>query len=47
MAGRSIAMSWIAGVICTGVVVSLVWLSFPLVPVLASFVGDTLRTVLR
>lgn len=39
-------MSWIAGILCTGVVLSLVWLSFPIVPVLAAFVGDTLRSIL-
>lgn len=44
--GRSIAMSWIAGVVCTGVVLGLVWLSFPIVPVLAGFVGDTMRSAL-
>lgn len=46
MAGRSITMSWIAGILCTGIVVALVWLSFPIVPVLASFVGDALRSTL-
>ncbi|MFJ4222808.1 hypothetical protein [Microbacterium sp. NPDC089695] len=46
VAGRSITMSWIAGIVCTGIVLSLVWLSMPIMPVLASFVGDTLRSVL-
>ena len=43
--GRNLAMSWIAGVICTGVVAALLWLALPMGPVMVQFVGDTLRTV--
>lgn len=39
-------MSWIAGILCTGVVLTLLWLALPIVPALASVVGDTLRAVL-
>ena len=39
------AMSWIAGVICAGVVAALLWLALPMGPVMVQFVGDTLRTV--
>lgn len=39
-------MSWIAGVLCTGVVVGLIWFAIPIVPTLAAFAGDTLRTLL-
>ncbi|MCK2024501.1 hypothetical protein KZC52_16340 [Microbacterium sp. kSW2-24] len=43
--GRNLAMSWFAGVICAGVVAGLVWLSLPMMPVLAAFAGDTLRSI--
>ena len=39
--------SWIAvpaGLVCAGVVVTLVWLSLPMVPVAVAWVGDTLRS---
>lgn len=39
------AVSWIAGVLCTAVVAALLWLSLPMGPVMVQFVGDTLRTV--
>lgn len=39
-------MSWIAGIICTGVVAVLLWLALPMGPVMVQFVGDTLRTAL-
>ncbi|WP_179297579.1 hypothetical protein [Microbacterium sp. SZ1] len=44
--GRNLAMSWIAGVLCTGVILGLLWLAIPIVPTLATFAGDTLRTLL-
>lgn len=43
--GSNLAMRWIAGVICTGVVAALLWLALPMGPVMVQFVGDTLRTV--
>lgn len=43
--GRNLGMSWVAGIICVGVVASLIWLAVPMGPVLVEFVGDTLRTV--
>lgn len=46
VAGRNVAISWIAGVLCVGVVLALVWFSMPIVPVMASFVGDALRSAL-
>lgn len=39
-------ISWIAAVLCIGVVGALIWFSMPIVPVVASFVGDTLRSTL-
>ncbi|MFS0854052.1 hypothetical protein [Microbacterium sp. 179-I 3D4 NHS] len=44
--GRNLAMSWVAGVICIGIVGALLWLSLPMLPVLAGFAGDALRTVM-
>ena len=38
-------MSWVAGVVCAGIIVGLVWFSMPLMPVLAAFAGDTLRSL--
>lgn len=46
MAGRNAVVSWIAGILCAGVVVSLLWFAIPIMPAMASFVGDTLRTLL-
>ncbi|CAH0137232.1 hypothetical protein SOM10_12985 [Microbacterium sp. CFBP9023] len=46
VAGRNVAISWVAGVLCAGVIGALVWFSMPIVPVVASFVGDTLRSTL-
>lgn len=46
VAGRNAVISWIAGVLCLGVVGTLIWFSMPIVPVVASFVGDTLRSTL-
>ncbi|WP_156118309.1 hypothetical protein [Microbacterium sp. ZOR0019] len=46
VAGRSIAMSWFAGVVCAAIIGTLVWLSLPILPVLAAFAGDALRTAL-
>lgn len=44
--GRSIAMSWIVGLLCAAVVVALLWLSMPMLPVLIEFTGDALRRAL-
>ena len=44
--GRNLGISWVAGVICAGIIVALLWLSLPVVPVLAEFAGDALRRVL-
>ncbi len=44
--GRILGMSWFAGIVCVGVIGALVWLSLPMVPVLAQFAGDALRTAL-
>lgn len=38
-------MSWIAGILCTGVVATLVWFAIPIFPALTSVVGDTLRSL--
>ena len=46
VAGRNVAIAWIAGVLCAGVVLALVWLSMPMMPVLAAFAGDALRSIL-
>ncbi|WEK60716.1 MAG: hypothetical protein P0Y60_15655 [Candidatus Microbacterium colombiense] len=46
VAGRSLTMSWIAGVFCTAIVCGLLWLSIPMLPVLAEFVAAALRNVL-
>jgi hypothetical protein len=43
--GSNMALSWIAGFICTGVVAALLWLALPMGPVMVQFVGDTLRTM--
>ncbi|WP_197429207.1 hypothetical protein [Microbacterium sp. CCH5-D1] len=44
--GRNLGMSWFAGIVCVGVIGALVWLSLPMVPVLAQFARDALRTAL-
>lgn len=44
--GRNLAISWIAGILCTGVVVGLFWFALPIVPEMAAFVGDGLRGIL-
>lgn len=44
--GRNLGMSWFAGIVCVGVIGALVWLSLPMLPVLAQFAGDALRTAL-
>lgn len=46
VAGRNVAISWIAGVLCAGVVAALVWFSMPIMPVMTAFVGDALRSIL-
>ncbi|WP_300268486.1 hypothetical protein [Microbacterium sp.] len=43
--GRNLGVSWVAGILCIGVVAALVWLAAPMGPVLVEFVGDTLRAV--
>lgn len=46
VAGRNLAMSWFAGIVCVGIIGALLWLSLPMVPVLAEFAGNALRTAL-
>lgn len=46
MGGRNLAISWIAGVLCTGVVLGLLWFALPIVPAMAQFVGDGMRSIL-
>lgn len=43
VSGRNMVITWIAAVLCTGVIAALVWFAIPLVPAIATFVGDTLR----
>ena len=38
-------MSWIAGILCAGIVGALVWLALPMGPVLVDVIGDALRTL--
>lgn len=44
--GRNLTMSWIAGIFCAVIVGGLLWLSLPMLPVLAKFAGDGLRSIL-
>lgn len=46
MGGRNLAMSWIAGVICTAIIGALIWFSMPILPALAAFAGEALRSIL-
>lgn len=46
MGGRNLGMSWFAGIICVAVIGALLWLSLPMLPVLAQLAGDALRNVL-
>lgn len=46
MGGRNLAISWIAGVLCAGVVLGLLWFALPIVPAMAQFVGDGMRSIL-
>lgn len=46
VAGRNLALSWFVGLVCAGIVGALLWLSLPLLPVLAEFAGDALRSAL-
>ncbi|WP_217177674.1 hypothetical protein [Streptomyces sp. AC495_CC817] len=41
--GRNLAISWIAGVMCAGVILALVWFAIPIMPTMAEFVGESLR----
>lgn len=41
--GRNLALSWVAGVVCAGVVAALFWFAMPMGPVLAEFFGGALR----
>jgi hypothetical protein len=41
--GRNLGVSWVAGVICAGIIAALLWLSMPMVPMLAEFAGEALR----
>ena len=40
------AISWIAGILCAGVIAALIWFAIPIMPAMASFVGDGLRSLL-
>lgn len=44
--GSNPGMRWFAGVLCAAVIGALVWLSLPMIPVLAEFAGTALRTAL-
>ncbi|MBO0980413.1 hypothetical protein [Microbacterium sp. SD291] len=44
--GRNLAISWVAGLLCTAVIAGLIWFAIPIMPAMASFVGDGLRTLL-
>lgn len=39
-------MSWVAGILCAGVVAALLWFATPMVPVLGEFFGEALQAVL-
>ncbi|MFB7250209.1 hypothetical protein [Microbacterium sp. NPDC056234] len=41
--GRNLAISWIVGILCAGVVGSLLWFAFPAGPAVIEMVGDSLR----
>lgn len=41
--GRNLAISWIAGLLCAGVILALLWFAIPIVPTMAEFVGQSLR----
>ncbi|MGF6822429.1 xanthosine utilization system XapX-like protein [Microbacterium sp. ZKA21] len=41
--GRNLAMSWIVGILCAGVVGALLWLAIPAGPAVIEMVGDSLR----
>lgn len=43
--GRNLAVSWIVGILCVGVIGVLVWFAIPLAPVLFDYVGAMLRSV--
>lgn len=43
VAGRNLALSWIAGIFCVGFVGALVWLAIPMGPMLIEMVGTGLR----
>ncbi|WAA65367.1 hypothetical protein [Microbacterium oxydans] len=44
--GRNLGMSWFAGIVCVGIIGALIWLSLPMLPVLAEFAGTALRSAL-
>lgn len=44
--GRNLAISWIAGLMCAGIVAGLVWFALPIVPTMAQFVGEGMRSIL-
>lgn len=43
VAGRNLAVSWVAGALCATVIGVLLWFALPIVPVLVEFVGAALR----
>lgn len=40
--GRNLAISWIVGLLCMGIVGTLLWVALPAVPVLVGMIGATL-----
>lgn len=45
VAGRNLALSWIAGIFCMGVIGALLWFAMPMGPVLVEFAGTVLREI--
>lgn len=43
--GSNRVMRWIFGVLCAGIVITLLYLAAPMGPPLVAFIGDSLRTV--
>ncbi|MDQ0728467.1 hypothetical protein [Microbacterium sp. W4I20] len=46
VAGRNLGFSWFVGVLCAGIIAGLMWLSLPMLPFLAEFAGNALRSAL-
>ncbi|MEV4775742.1 hypothetical protein LTA6_002136 [Microbacterium sp. LTA6] len=41
--GRNLAVSWVAGILCAGVIGGLLWFAVPIVPSLVELAGGLLR----